>query len=131
MAAARGRPIVTYHKDYSYFAARFRVVVAEYVEPKPGIPPSAKHLEELTERLKRGDVRVIVTRPFVEHRSTDALAQKTGVAVLTLPLEVGGDPQATDFFRLFDVVTEKLAAALQGGGPPSGGGAPPTQGASR
>ena len=112
MAPYRGKPIVTYHKDASYFAARFGLVVADYVEPKPGIPPSARHLEELTVRLQQGVAKVIVTRPYVEHRSTDLLAQKTGVAVVTLPLEVGGDPKATDFFALFDLVTERLAAAL-------------------
>jgi len=123
MAPARGRPIVTYHKDFSYFAARFGIVVVDYVEPKPGIPPSARHLDELTGRLKRGDVRVIVTRPYVEHRSTDALAEKTGVKVLTLPLEVGGDPQATDYFRLFDLATGKLAAALGAAASPQAPGA--------
>jgi ABC-type Zn uptake system ZnuABC Zn-binding protein ZnuA len=112
MHAVKGRPIVTYHKDFSYFAARFGVSVVGYVEPKPGIPPSAKHLQELTERLLRGEARVLVTRPFVEHRSTDALAAKTGVTVLTLPIEVGGDPRATDFFALNDLVTGEIAAAL-------------------
>ena len=117
LAPYRGRPIVTYHRDASYFAARFGLVVADYVEPKPGIPPSARHLEELTERLQHGEAKVIVTRPYVEHRSTDLLARKTGVVVVTLPLEAGGDPKATDYFSLFDLVTERLAAALSQAGP--------------
>lgn len=112
MAPLRDHPLVTYHKDYSYFASRFGLRVVDYVEPKPGIPPSAKHLEELTERLKAGEAHVLVTRPFVEHRSTDALAERTGVTVLTLPIEVGGDPQATDYCKLFDLVVERLATAL-------------------
>jgi ABC-type Zn uptake system ZnuABC Zn-binding protein ZnuA len=117
MQAVRGKPIITYHRDYSYFAARFGIAVVDYVEPKPGIQPSAKHLEEIVARLKRGDARVIVTRPFVEHRSTDLLAARTGAGVLTLPLEVGGAPEATDYFRLFDYVTDRLAEALARGAP--------------
>ncbi len=108
----KDRPVITYHKDYSYFAGRFGIRVVEYVEPKPGIPPSAKHLEELVERLKQGDVHVIVTRPFVEHRSTDSLAERTGVKVITLPLEVGGAPEATDYFKLFDYVADQLIKAF-------------------
>ena len=128
LAPYRGRPIVTYHKDATYFASRFGLVVVDYVEPKPGIPPSARHLEELTGRLQHGDAKVIVTRPYVEHRSTDLLAQKTGVLVVTLPLETGGDPKATDFFSLFDLVTDRLAAALAragaaGAAAPGGSGA--------
>jgi zinc/manganese transport system substrate-binding protein len=113
---AHGRPIITYHKDWSYFASRFGVSVVDYVEPKPGIQPSARHLEELVTRLEHGDAKVIVTRPFVEHRSTDMLQEKTGAVILNLPLEVGGDPQAGDFFALFDLITSRLAAALAGSG---------------
>jgi zinc/manganese transport system substrate-binding protein len=132
----RGRPIVSYHKDASYFVARFGIVVADYVEPKPGIQPSARHLEELTARLQHGDAKVILTRPYVEHRSTDLLAQKTGVTVVTLPLEVGGDPKATDYFALFDLVTGTLADALAktgtgGAASPAGGAAPPQRSGSR
>src|SRR5262249_45735705 len=86
--------------------------IAEYVEPKPGIQPSARHLEELQARLAKGDIKVIVTRPFNEHRSTDLLAEKGGVTILTLPLDVGGDAAATDYFKLFALVTDNPAPAL-------------------
>ena len=112
MQPLKGKPLLTYHKDCSYFASRFGIQVVEYVEPKPGIQPSAKHLEELVERLKQGDVQVIVTRPFVEHRSTDSLAARTGVKVIILPLEVGGAPEAADYFKMFDYVTDQLLKAF-------------------
>lgn len=123
MQPLKGWPIITYHKDWSYFASRFGLRVVEYVEPKPGIQPSAKHLEELVGRLKQGDVRVIVTRPFVEHRSTDSLAAKTGVQAITLPIEVGGAPEATDYFKLFDYVTGQLLKAHGAAGPGPAGAA--------
>jgi zinc/manganese transport system substrate-binding protein len=111
-----GIKVVTYHKDYSYFARRFGLDVVEFVEPKPGIPPSLKHIEELTQRLGRGDVKLLITRPYVEHRSTDQLAERTKIPVLTVPLEVGGAPEATDYFKLFDYVTSQIAT---GAGPPA------------
>jgi zinc/manganese transport system substrate-binding protein len=112
MQPVKGKPVITYHKDYSYFANRFGIQVAEYVEPKPGIQPSAKHLEDLVQLLSRGEIHLILTRPYVEHRSTDSLAEKTKVKVLTLPLEVGGAPEATDYFKLFDFVTGQIVQAL-------------------
>lgn len=123
LAPYRGRSIVTYHRDWSYFASRFGLVVADYVEPKPGIQPSARHLEELVAKLGKNGLNLIVTRPYVEHRSTDSLVERTGVTVLTLPIEVGGDPAAGDYFALFDLVTSKLSAALggaAGAGTPAG-----------
>ena len=114
MRPAAGLKVISYHKDWSYFAPRFGLTVVDYVEPKPGIQPSAKHLAELTDRLAAGDVRLILTRPYVEHRSTDLLAGKSKLPVLTLPMEVGGAPQAGDYFKLFDYVVEQIATAAKG-----------------
>jgi ABC-type Zn uptake system ZnuABC Zn-binding protein ZnuA len=112
LAPFRGRPIVTYHKDYSYFENRFGLRIVELVEPKPGISPSPRHLEELTQLLSKGEVSVIISRPYLEHRSTDLLEERTGVPTITLPLEVGGAKGADDYVGLFDHVTSELARAL-------------------
>ncbi|HEU5320725.1 MAG TPA: metal ABC transporter substrate-binding protein, partial [Methylomirabilota bacterium] len=113
MQSARGKPVVTYHRDYSYFAERFGLRVVANVEPKPGIPPAPRHLEEVTALLQRGEARVIITRPYVEHRSTDLLAARTGAQVATVPLEVGGAPGTDDYLRLFDHVTGEILRALR------------------
>jgi ABC-type Zn uptake system ZnuABC Zn-binding protein ZnuA len=60
-------------------------------------------------------VRLIVTRPYVEKRSTDRLRESTGVPVVTLPIEAGGAEGVATYFDLFDHVTESLAAALRPG----------------
>ena len=109
-----GIKVIAYHKDWSYFAPRFGLEVVDYIEPKPGIQPSAKHREEISVRLALGDVRMILTRPYVEHRSTDLLAGSAKLPVLTLPLEVGGHPEATDYFKLFDLLTTQIVAAAKG-----------------
>lgn len=113
MARFGGRAVVTYHKDYSYFERRFGIRVAGYVEPKPGISPSPKHLEELTELLGRGEVGAIISRPFLEHRSTGLLEERTGVETITLPLEVGGAREVDDYFSLFEHVTGRIAETLE------------------
>ncbi len=112
MREVRGAAVVTYHKDLSYFANRFGIRVIDYVEPKPGIQPSSRHLEELAARLERGEARVILTRQYVEHRSTDYLAQRTGATVVTLPLEVGGHRDANDYIGLYDLVIDRIHSAL-------------------
>lgn len=116
MRPLAGLKIVTYHRDFTYFARRFALDVVDHVEPKPGIPPSARHLAELTERLMTGDIGLLVTRPYVEHRSTDRLAERTGVPVVTLPLEVGGAPAATGYLPLIDHVVERIAAVARAPG---------------
>ncbi len=112
MAPHAGKSVVTYHRDWSYFARRFGLTVAASVEPKPGIEPSAKHREEVRELLERGRIPLLVTRPFVERRSTDYLKEKTGVTVVVLPLEVGGFGGESDVVTFHAKVIEAVAEAL-------------------
>src|SRR5262245_55866424 len=39
-----GKKIVTYHRSWSYFARAFGLEVVDFVEPRPGIPPSPNHV---------------------------------------------------------------------------------------
>src|SRR2546423_5076653 len=44
LAPYRGAKIVTYHRDFIYFAQRFGLSIVDELEPKPGISPSPAHL---------------------------------------------------------------------------------------
>jgi zinc/manganese transport system substrate-binding protein len=115
MEQVHGSRLITYYRDYSYLAARFGLQVVDTVEPKAGIPPSAKHLEDLVKTVGANSVRVIVSRPYAEHRSTNLLAKRTGIRIVDLPMDVGGAPGTDDFFQLQDHVMDALVDALSGG----------------
>ena len=52
----KGNKIVTYHKSWPYFARRFGLIMGEYLEPKPGIPPSSRHILEVIEKMRSGNL---------------------------------------------------------------------------
>src|SRR3989441_2189031 len=52
MAPYKGASVVTYHKNFVYFANRFGLRLFGTVEPKPGIPPSPHYLSEVAEAMK-------------------------------------------------------------------------------
>ena len=107
----RGKPIVMYHKNYSYFVDRFKIEIAGFVEPKPGIPPSAKHMVDVVELIKARNVKVIGTQPFYDDRAPNLIASKTGVKVLVMPSTVNQVVGVETYIQLFDFVTSKLAEA--------------------
>ena len=39
----KGRKVITYHRSWPEFCERFGLEVVDYVEPKPGIPPTPRH----------------------------------------------------------------------------------------
>src|SRR5947199_4632675 len=63
MAPYRGRKVITYHRSWPNFCARFGLVVVDYVEPKPGIPPTPTHTLELINLMKRENIKLILVEP--------------------------------------------------------------------
>ena len=114
IAPFRGRMLITYHTSFSYFANRFGLVVAGYVEPKPGIPPTPSHVTDLTQRMKSQNIGVIGVEQFYEESIPSSLARTTGAALVKLCTSVGGVPGTDSYIQLIDYNIHALAAAFQG-----------------
>ncbi len=106
----QGAKIVTYHTTWSYFNRRFGLVLAGTVEVKPGIPPSASHLNALLGMMKREQVQIVMTTGYYPARFTQLITRETGATAVVLPTSVGGSRDATDYFALFDTTVARLRA---------------------
>ncbi|HVS01344.1 MAG TPA: metal ABC transporter substrate-binding protein [Thermoanaerobaculia bacterium] len=109
--AFRGREIVTYHKNWVYFAELFGLTVVDHVEPKPGIPPSARHVHHLLRTIERREIAVILAASYFDPRKPRDIAERTGARAIVVPLQPGGS-RARDYFALLDLWTGELAKAF-------------------
>ncbi len=93
--AGGAKGVLLFHKDVNYVAALLGVPVLGYVEPLPGIPPTASHLRELTGRFK-GQKGVILFTDFQPGQGPEFLARNLGWPKVRLPLEpaVGASTEA-------------------------------------
>jgi zinc/manganese transport system substrate-binding protein len=114
LAPYRGAEIVTFHKNFIYFADRFGLKIFGNVEPKPGIPPSPRHMAELAEAMKQAGVRVVLYQPYYNAAASRDLAEKAGGVAVEIPTEVGGMPETTDVVSKFDFIVSSLVTALSG-----------------
>ena len=112
LARHRGARLVTMHDAWTYFAARFGLLIAATVEPMPGVPPSPAALGGLVERMRATHVRVLVAEPYADPSLVRSVAARSGARAVTLVPSVGGAPEAGDYLALFDVNVARLAAAL-------------------
>jgi zinc/manganese transport system substrate-binding protein len=112
MRPLRGRRIVTYHKNWSYFANRFGIEVAIELEPKPGIPPSPAHLSRVVELIKEQGITTILQAPIYPTRASERVAAQTGAKLLVRAHAVGGLPAAKDYLSMIDEVVTGLAETL-------------------
>lgn len=113
LAPFRGAKIVTYHRSWSNFVKRYGLDVIDFVEPKPGVPPSPSHLFELVGTIKEQKVKVILVEPYFDLKTPNSVALKSGAKVLVMYPSVGGAPGLDDYFKLFDHNVKVLADALR------------------
>jgi len=108
----RGRKIISYHKSWSYLAARFGLEFAGYVEPKPGIPPTPQHVQELIELIEGRGIRVILCENFFDPDKPRVIAERTGARIVRVPVLTGGAPGTQSYEELVDLWIESLREAF-------------------
>jgi zinc/manganese transport system substrate-binding protein len=113
MGPYKGVKVVTYHRSWPNFTDAFGLDVIGYVEPKPGIPPSPSHTLELIQEMKRQQVKIIMVEPYFDRKTPDAIARETGAQVIVLAPSVGGAPEVTDYFKLFDYDVNLVGNAIK------------------
>jgi zinc/manganese transport system substrate-binding protein len=114
MAPYKGTKVVTYHRSFPNFAERFGLDIVDYVEPKPGIPPTPQHTLDLINLMKRSNVKLVLVEPYFDLKTPNAIGRETGAQVLVMPPSVGGAKEATsDYFKLFDYDLDLLVNAIK------------------
>lgn len=107
MSAIPGKQVISYHSSWVYFAAAFGLKVAASVEPLPGIPPTAKHLAELVDLIKRGGIAVLLQEVYFSDDAPRFLARQTGIKVHKFsPSCDNVNPDS--YFRHFDEITARI-----------------------
>jgi len=112
----RKKKIVAYHKNWIYFKNLFGINIIGYVEPKPGIPPSPKHVESLIQKMKKNNVTVVLAANYFDENKVRTICEKVGANPVIVPLYVDGAKDTGDVFKLIDLWIEKLKSAFSENG---------------
>jgi ABC-type Zn uptake system ZnuABC Zn-binding protein ZnuA len=112
LAQIRGKPVVAWHTSWRYFAQYTGMNIVGFVEPKPGVPPSAQHLAGLVQTMRRSGAKVIIMEPFYDRRVAERIAGLTGATVLVLPPSVGGMKGVDSYIEMLQHNLTMLARAL-------------------
>jgi ABC-type Zn uptake system ZnuABC Zn-binding protein ZnuA len=111
--AFRNKKIVSYHKNWIYFKNIFGVDIIGHVEPKPGIPPSPKHVEELIKKMKANNVKVILAANYFDEFKVKKICNAVGATPVIVPMFVNGAPGSENIFKLVDLWINSLAKAFE------------------
>ena len=110
-SALRGAPMVGFHKQWEYLADWLGLDLVGYIEDRPGIPPSPKHLNELIGLMKTRQVRTVMVAPFNDVKAATEVAHRAGVKPAVLPAAVGGTEDTDSYIALMDLIVTRLLDA--------------------
>jgi zinc/manganese transport system substrate-binding protein len=105
------REIVAYHNNWIYFTELFALEVADFVERKPGIPPSARHVHELLGKIEERRIPVILGASYFSRSQIETIADRSGCTAVIVdlgPSEVTNDA----YLQLVDTWISELETAF-------------------
>jgi zinc/manganese transport system substrate-binding protein len=112
MAGYKGTKVIAYHNEWCYFENRFGLQIVDFLEPKPGIPPTPSQLVKIIDEVKRDNIKVIITSPYFTTSSSDVVSKQTGAKTLVLATSVGAFDSIKTYYDLFDYNIKLLTGAL-------------------
>ena len=108
-----GKEVYSYHEDIEYLAEFLGLKATQFIETKPGIPPSPRHLQELEDYARANHVQLILQPTYFDKSASDALAEKIAGKVILIAQNVGEIPGAEDIFSFYDYNVKQIAEALK------------------
>lgn len=113
IAPYKGTKIIAYHNEWVYFEERFGLEIVDFLEPKPGIPPTPSQLVSVIKKVKAQDIPALINSPYFSSKSPEVVARNTGLKIVKLSTMTGGYEEIEDYFDLFDYNINTLVEALE------------------
>ena len=108
----RGKQIVAYHLNWIYFTDRFGIQIANYVERRPGIPPSAAHVADLIALMRTEKIPVLWVADYFDEKIPALMAERTGAKFLYAPQYTGGSEETSGYFSLVDTWIDMMKSGF-------------------
>ena len=112
-AGVKNTRVIAYHNEWPYFEQRFGLVIADFLEPKPGIPPTPSQLAKVIAEMKRENIKIIINSPYFTADAATLVAKNSGGKVVTLATSVGAYENIKTYFDLFDYDVAQIVSAIQ------------------
>jgi len=112
MAPYRNQPLIAYHNQWPYLEAALGFIAVDFLEPKPGIPPTPSQLAKIIGLMKQESMNTIISSPYFKPDTAELVARNIDGSVVVLASSVGAFPEVKTYFDLFDYNVAQLIKAF-------------------
>lgn len=108
-----GKNVVVQHATFLYLLNWLGMNAVATMEPKPGLPPTTAHLQQVLKTIEQQPVSAVLSATYQEARPSKWLNERTQIPMVRLPQSVGGNDASTDLISWYDNVIEQLLAVIK------------------
>jgi zinc/manganese transport system substrate-binding protein len=112
----RGKEMVCYHKEWAYFSFRYGVSCVEYIEAKPGIPPTPRHVQDVITLMRTKHIPVLFSSNYFDHNQIKDVASRTNATAVIVPENTHGAPGVETYFDLMNLWVSELVKGFNANG---------------
>lgn len=105
----QGMKVIVQHTGFEYLLQYAGIEAVLDLEPKPGLPPTASHLNSLLNNPRRHDATVIIISPYQDPQPARWLSEKSGIPVIILPTTVTEQAPTNTLTGLISHLLHELA----------------------
>lgn len=111
MAPYKGRPVITFHRSWSYMLDWLGLRSVAELEPKPGIPPTPSHVAQVLGTGRASGVHCVIQEAYYPDKTGRLVAKKLDGQLVSLP--GGADVESGEgYIEHMDHVIDALVAGL-------------------
>lgn len=107
------RRFIAHHPAWPYFARRFGFQIVGTIQPQSGSEPSALQLHGLIAKIKKDQIKVVVSEIQLSQKIPELLAKETGARLVVLTTLPGGLPHTETYLDMLRYNVLQLANALE------------------
>jgi zinc/manganese transport system substrate-binding protein len=111
-APLAGRSLVAQHSGFAYLWNWLEIRQTGDLEPKPGLPPTLSHLQEVLGRVRTQPPFAVVQSLYQDPQAGRWLVDRIQVPLLVLPSTVTSEGPAAGLEGLFDHLIDELLQAV-------------------
>lgn len=94
----RGKRVVVSHNSWVYLEQWLGLKRVATLEPKPGVPPSSRHLSKVLTQLKQSPAAMILTASYQNNQSARWLVKKTAIPSIELTFSPAKNETLIEWF---------------------------------
>lgn len=106
--------VVDDHDTWPYLANRFRLEVVGHLEPKPGVPPTTRHLQTVVRLMEAQEVKAVLASPYFDPRHARFVSERTGAVVLPMAHMPGSRQGVDSYVEMIGHNVRLIFEALEG-----------------